>query len=155
MALDFAKLMPNDKTAPKELLRVFKRAGAEIAQSAVLKAKRQNSISFKPVSLILADSQTVELRVKESGDIYQVLLNGKILPIKNQEDEKLAAAEIVKAADANAGKFQKALARKKVKLPTGVKSTVKRKEEVLREEIAKLDGLILEAETQLAQLKAA
>lgn len=148
--MDYAALTPNEKTAPKELLKMLKRAGAEIAQSAVLKAKRQNSISYKPVVLIFADSQTVELRVKESGDIYQVLLNGKIAAIKNQDDEKKAAAEIVKLVEGNKDKFQKALARKKVKLPTGVKSTSKRKEEALTEEIVRLDGLIAEAEQRLA-----
>ena len=42
-------LQVSDKTAPKELLKIFKRAGAEVVQSSVEKAKRQNSISFKTV----------------------------------------------------------------------------------------------------------
>lgn len=143
-------LQPNEKTAPKELLKIFKRAGANIVQSAVGKAKRQNSVTFKPVHLTLNDSQTLELRVKDSGDIYQVLLNGKILPLKNQDDEKAAAVEIIKAWQHNANKFQAALARKKAILPKGVKSTRKKLIETLREEINELDALIAEREAQLA-----
>lgn len=148
--MDYASLTPNEKTAPKELLQIFKRAGAEVAQSSVGKAKRQNSISFKPIFIIFADSQKLELRLKESGDFYQVLLNGKIMPIKEQDDERLAVAEIVKKVEAGSQKFQAALIRKKAKLPTGIKSTVKRKEEVYAARIAELDGLIEEARAQLA-----
>ena len=32
------------------------------------------------------DEERVVLRIKQSGDIFQVLLNGKVLPIKNQDD---------------------------------------------------------------------
>lgn len=142
-------LQPNEKTAPKELLRVFKRAGAEIVQSSVDKAKRQNSVSFKAIHLTLSDSQLIELRVKESGDIYQVLLNKKILPIKAQDDEKTAVGEIVKAWQANINKFQAALARQKSPLPKGVKSTRKKLIETLKNEIAELDTLIAEREAQL------
>lgn len=147
--MEYSKLTQNEKTAPKDLLRIFKRAGAEIAQSSVGKAKRENSISFKPIFLLFADSQTLEIRVKESGDIYQVKLNNKVLPIKNQDDEKLAVAEIVKKVEQNSQKFQNMQARKKVKLPTGLKSTVKRKEEVLQERIKELDSQITEAKSKL------
>lgn len=142
-------LQPNEKTAPKELLKIFKRAGAEIIASSVSKAKRQNAVSFKSVFLTLADSQMLELRIKESGDIYQVLLNKKIIPIKNQDDEKAAVGEIIKAWQNNINKFQAALAKKKVDLPKGVKSTRKKLIETLQNEINELNGLIAELETQL------
>lgn len=145
----FKDLQSNDKNAPKELLKIFKRAGADIIQSSVGKAKRQNSVSFKPIYLTLGDSQMIELRVKESGDIYQVLLNKKILPIKAQDDEKAAVAEIVKVWQANIDKFQAALARQKVPLPKGVKSTRKKLIETLKAEINELNDLIAEREAQL------
>lgn len=142
-------LQANPKTAPKELLKIFKRAGADIVQSSVEKTKRQNSVSFKPIHLTLSDSQLIELRVKESGDIYQVLLNGKVLPVKNQDDEKAAVGEIVKLWQANINKFQAALSKKKVDLPKGVKSTRKKLIATLKDEIAELDKLIAERELQL------
>ncbi|AUX61811.1 hypothetical protein JF634_12195 [Simonsiella muelleri] len=142
-------LQVSDKTAPKELLKIFKRAGAEVVQSSVEKAKRQNSISFKTVHLTMSDSQLIDLRVKETGDIYQVLLNGKIIAIKNQDDDKVAVSEIVKAWVANVDKFQAALAKKKTPLPKGVKSTRKKIIETLKTEIAELDALIAEREMQI------
>lgn len=150
--MNYEELIANEKSAPTDLLRMFKRAGGEIAQSWVEKAKRQNGISFKSIFFVFADSQKVELRVKQSGDIYQVFLNSKILPIKEQDDEKAAAAEIVKAVETNAGKFQAKLARQKVKLPTGIKSTIKRKEEAYAERLQELDVKIAEAKEVLAGL---
>ncbi len=149
--MDYAKLTQNDKTAPRELLQVLKRAGAEIAQSSVGKAKRENSVSFRPVHITFADSQVLELRIKESGDIYQVRINNKVTPIKNQDDEKLAAAEIVKLIEANSQKFQAMQARKKVRFPDGLKSTIKRKEEALQERIDELDRQIADVKGRLAQ----
>lgn len=151
--MDYHKLAPNEKTAPKELLKVLKRAGAEIAQSSVGKAKRENGVSFKPIFIVFADSQLLELRVKETGDFYQVRLNKAVLPIKNQDDEKLAAAEIVKKVEANSTKFQKMQARKKVKFPTGLKSTLTKKIETLKERLTELDGQIKEATTKRDELK--
>lgn len=148
--MDYASLTANDKTAPKELLQLFRRAGLPAVQSSVGKAKRQDSISFKQIFLTFADSQTVELRLKESGDFYQVRVNGKVMAIKEQDDERQAVAEIVKKLQAGSQKFQQALARKKVKLPTGVKSTVKRKEEVYAARIAELDEQIAELQARLA-----
>lgn len=145
----FKNLQANEKSAPKELLKMFKRAGAEIVASSVEKAKRQNAVSFKTIHLTLSDSQVLALRVKESGDIYQVLLNGKVMPIKNQDDEKAAVSEIVKLWQANINKFQAALAKKKADLPKGVKSTRKKLIETLKNDIAELDLLIAEREQAL------
>lgn len=150
--MDYQALTQNDKTAPKSFLNIFKRAGAEIAQSSVGKVKRENSISYKPIFILFADSQQLEIRLKESGDFYQVRLNGKVTPIKNQDDEKKAVAEIVALIEKNSTKFQAQQARKKVKLPTGIKSTIKRKEEVYQERIKELDGKIEEANKELAEL---
>ena len=80
------ELKGNDTTAPKKLVTAFKRAGAEIAASWVAeKTKRENSITYREIGFTLADSQTIVLRVKQTGDIYQVRMNGKVLPMKEQE----------------------------------------------------------------------
>ena len=75
--------------------------------------------------------------------------NGKIIAIKNQDDDKSAVSEIVKAWVANVDKFQAALAKKKTPLPKGVKSTRKKIIETLKTEIAELDALIAEREMQI------
>ena len=97
----------------------------------------------------MSDSQLIALRVKETGDIYQVLLNGKVLPIKNQDDEKNAVTEIVNAWQSNVSKFQAALSRKKAQLPKGIQSTRKKIIETLQTQIAELDELIKEQELKL------
>ncbi len=148
------ELTPNPKTAPKKLVSVFKRAGAEIASSWVGdKTKRENSISYREICIALADSQQLVLRVKSTGDIYQVRLNGKVVPIKEQDDVRKSIAEIIQLAEANSTRFQKALARKKVVMPKGIKSTTKRKEEAFTSELDELDQLIAEADAEIARLK--
>ncbi len=148
------ELTPNPKTAPKKLVSVFKRTGAEIASSWVGdKTKRENSISYREICIAMADSQQLALRVKSTGDIYQVRLNGKVMPIKEQDDVRKSIAEIIKLAETNSTRFQKALALKKVVMPKGIKSTTKRKEEALTSELEELDQLIAEANAELTKLK--
>ena len=55
LVIDFDKLAENAKTAPNDLLRVFKKAGAELAGSWVGKMKREQGISYKPITLVFAD----------------------------------------------------------------------------------------------------
>lgn len=153
---DFFKwddLTDNDKTAPKKLITAFKRAGAEIASSWVEgKVKRENGVTYRQICFVFADSQQITLRVKQTGDIYQVRLNNRVLPLKNQDDTKKALGEIVKAVEANANKYQRTLSRRKIELPEGMQSTVKRKETLLADREAELDQRIQEAEEELAEL---
>ena len=128
-------LAVSDKTAPKEILKLFKRAGGEIAQSSVEKIRRQNAVSFKTIHLTMSDSQLIALRVKETGE--------------NQDDEKNAVTEIVNAWQSNVSKFQAALSRKKAQLPKGIQSTRKKIIETLQTQIAELDELIKEQELKL------
>lgn len=153
LVIDYEKLLESQKTAPKDLLKVFTRAGAEIASSWVGKAKREAGVSFKPVTLVFADSQEVELRVKQTGDIYQVRMNGKVQPVKEQDDQKKAIAEIVGMVEGNAKRFQAALLRRKVKLPKGIKSTVKRKEEVYTARKSELQAQIADADAEISRLE--
>jgi len=67
--------------------------------------------------LVFNDSQTIALRIKETGDIFQVLLNKKALPIRNQDEHAKAIKEMVSAMDRGRVAFQKKLARKKVNCP--------------------------------------
>lgn len=148
------ELKGNDQTAPKKLVTAFKRAGAEMAASWVAeKTKRENSITYREIGFTLADSQTIVLRVKQTGDIYQVRMNGKVLPMKEQDDIKKALAEIVNALDANATKFQKALARKKATPPKGAATTRVTRKAALESQEADLDGLIAEAQATLDTLQ--
>lgn len=151
LIFNFDELKTNEKTAPKSLLQIIRRAGSTVASSWVDgKTRRENAISFKQIHLVFADSQEAVLRVKQSGDIYQVKLNGRAIPIKHQDDHKRAIIEVIDAVDANLSKFQKKLAQTKVALPVGIKSTVTRKEDALKQRLTELDQAISEAQAELA-----
>ena len=142
------------KQAPKKLVTAFKRAGAEIAASWIGdKSVRESGVTYRTIGFGMADSQEIILRVKQTGDIYQVRMNGKVLPLKQQDDVKLALVEIVKALDANTNKFQKALSRKKATPPKGTATTRTTRIKALEEQEAELDGLIEEARSKLTALQ--
>ena len=113
----------NKDKAAKAVVKYFTRAGANAVQVDASGAVRRTSgVSYRELVLTFADSQSVTLRIKQTGDIYQVLLNGKVLPIKAQDDHTAAIAEIVKAMDAGRSAFQKKLAAAQVKPPAGLKT---------------------------------
>ena len=107
------------------------------------------------MALTFADSQRVLLRIKQSGDIFQVVLNGKPLPIKNQDDHVKAIAEIVKAMDAGRSRFQKLMAAAKVRPPAGIRTAAPRMEQVLTEKRDALRSAIDDVRQQIASLRGA
>ena len=116
-----------DDIAKSQTLAAVKKAFAKyqadpLTVEAVLGTKRTSNIAYRELALSFPDSQTIKLRIKQSGDIFQVLLNGRLLPIVNQLDHTRAVREIVDALDAKRAAFQKALARRKTKLPPSVKT---------------------------------
>lgn len=150
---NFDELSSNEHTAPKSILQIIRRAGGTVASSWVDgKVRRENAIAFKEIHLVFADSQEAVLRVKQSGDIFQVKVNGRATPIKNQDDHKKALIEVIDAVDANSASYQKKLTQTKVVTPTGLKSTVTRKEESLTARIEELKAGISEATNELAAM---
>ena len=142
-----------DKSA-KEAIKYFSRAGANVVQhDAGTSVKRSSGVSYREVLLTFADSQQITLRIKATGDIYQTLLNGKVLPIKNQNDHIKAVSEIVSAMDSGRTKFQKLLAAAKVKLPPAIKTTAPKMEQVLTEKRNALKTAIAEVRAEIAKFK--
>lgn len=111
--------------------------------------KRTSGISYRELTLTFSDSQTVLLRVKQSGDIYQVMLNGKALPIAHQDDHPRAVREIVDALDAKRAAFQKLLIRRKTPLPPSIKTAAPKLQAVLTQ---RRDDLIVTRDGLQAQL---
>ena len=58
------------------------------------KTVRKNGVTTLGVQLFLADDQMVNLRVKETGDIYEVKINNRLTPITAQDDTDAAVKEI-------------------------------------------------------------
>jgi hypothetical protein len=145
LLFSFADLSVKDKVV-KTIERQFKRAGAEVIQTDINPSlKRASGVTYKELSVSFADSQTVVFRIKQTGDIFQALVNGKVLPIKNQDDHVKAIAEIVDALESGRTKFQKMLARLKTRLPPGIKTAAPRMIETLTQKRDELKSAIEEA----------
>lgn len=154
LLFSFEDMSVKDKAA-KLAAKYFAKAGADVVQQDVSTAVRRTSgISYREMTLTFADSQQVVFRIKQSGDIYQILLNKKVMPIKAQDDHAEAITEVVQAMDAGRTKFQKLLAAAKVRPPAGIKTAAPRIEQVL---VAKRDALrsaIDEVKAEIAGLQA-
>ncbi len=153
LLFSFEDLSAKDKAA-KQAARYFSRAGANVVQQDVPTAvKRSSGITYREMALTFADSQQVVLRIKQSGDIFQVLLNGKVLPIKNQDDHVKAIAEIVQAMDAGRSRFQKLLAAAQARPPAGIRTAAPKMEQVLTEKRDALKAAIAEVRSQIEAIK--
>lgn len=138
----------------KKAKRYFAQAGAAITSVDVdAKVQRQMGVSFRQVQFGFADSQTVSFGIKSTGDVYQVKVNGRILPLKNQDDHLKAVTEIVAALDKGRAKFQASLAKVKVALPASIRTAAPKMEQVLREKIVAVDEAITAAKEKLATLQ--
>lgn len=150
----FYELSDKDKSIAKAK-RYFAQAGANVTSVDVdAKVKRTMGVSFREVQFGFADSQTVSFGVKNTGDVYQVKVNGKITPIKSQDDHLKAITEIVAAMDKGRAKFQAAMAKVKVALPASIRTAAPKMEQVLREKIVAVDEAITAAKEKLASLQA-
>jgi len=153
LIFDFDDLSTKDKAARKAVQQ-FNRLGADVAQSDVSNGvKRTSGISYRELSLTFADSQRVVFRIKQSGDIFQVLLNGALVPIRNQDDHVAAIAEIAKALDGGRAKFQKKLAAIKVKPPAGIRTAAPKMEQVLTEKRDTLKSAIADVRAEIDKIR--
>lgn len=142
-----------DKTM-KELSKIFAQAGTPVVDVAIdEKIKRVAGVSTRNITLTFADSQTITLSVKQSGDIYEVKVNNKVLPIKHQDNHKKAVIEMINALDAGRTKFQAALARTVVTLPKSVKTAAPKMVDALKAELAEKQAAIEAADVRLAELQ--
>lgn len=142
------------KRSLKRVAQAMLRAGQPVVSSDFdPKVRRTAGVSYRQAMLTLASGQTVGLMIKLTGDVFRVLLNGAVLPIKNQDGLK-AIAEIAAAAERNQAKFQKAQARKLVELPKSIRTAAPRMEQVLQQRNTELDAQIAERTAERDALKA-
>ncbi len=145
----FEELSSKDKGI-KSLIKAFDKAGGEVISHAVdATTKRTSGVSYREIRLTFSDSQVVTMRIKSTGDIFQVLLNGKVIPVKNQDDHGKAVAEIATLVQSNAAKFQRALAKTKIELPKGIRSAAPKIESALVEKVDALKTAINLANEEL------
>lgn len=148
----FEEMTGKDKPT-RELVRAFKRAGLDVVQVDVNPSiKRTSSVSYRQVAMTFADSQQVMLNVKQTGDIYQVLVNGKVLPLRYPDDHTKAVGEVAKALDVGRAAFQRKLAAAKVVLPPSVRTAVPRLRQVLEQKRDALKEAIEATQQEIAKL---
>lgn len=152
IVFDFDKMNGKDDKSTKDVIKVFTKAGIQTTSSDLSAIKRTSGISYKELTLGFADSQQVTFQIKQTGDIFKVKINGKEMPIKNQQNIDAAIQEIIAKLDKGRLDFQKKLARTKVALPEKIKSTVATEETKLTQREKELDELIAEADKTLAEL---
>nr|WP_319566314.1 hypothetical protein [uncultured Rhodoferax sp.] len=123
LVFDFEKASTKD-SAVKAAVRLFLRAGAQVVSSSVDQAiSRKAGVTYRNVNFTFADGQTVTLGVKSTGDVFEVKINGKPTPLRNQDDHALAIAEIATKMDVGRSKFQKILALVKIPLPPSIRTS--------------------------------
>jgi hypothetical protein len=153
-SLDFSSPASAEK-ALKLVSQQMGRAGQSVVTSEFSdKARRTAGVTYREAFLTLASGQQVTLRVNATGDIFQVLLNNQVKPIKEHGDTEKAVAEIAAMAEKNQAAFQKAQARRAAALPKGMSTPRPKIADALREEVAELDTQIAEKQATVAELKA-
>lgn len=137
-------------TAAQALSRYFQGAGEQVVQTTVDPQIRASSdIAYKTIDITFADGQKLTLLVKESGDIFSVLLNGKALPLKTQDDQEAAMAEMVKAMDDGRAAFQDALTKTQAVVPATVRMAAPKVEAALQARLTSLNDAIAQAKQEL------
>lgn len=153
LLFSFEDLSLKSDFVSRTLVKYFVRAGAHIVDYSASKSiKRTSGVSYREMTLTFADGQVVVMRVKQSGDLYQVTLNGKVIPIKSQDDHFKAIAEISAAMDAGRDKFQRLLAAAKVKPPSGIRTAAPKMEVKLTEQRDALKTAIAAVREEIAKL---
>lgn len=156
LLVDFDTLASNPTSAMRRVSQLFVRSGLTIIKvECDGKSRRTAGIEYREVVLSFADSQHLLLRVKATGDVYQVLVNGKLTPVKSQDDPAKAVAELVALMDAGRARFQKRMAAMVMKPPEGAKTAAPKMREALEAQVAAVDVEIEAATSELAELQAA
>ena len=155
LVFDFEKASTKDR-AVKAVERLFMRAGNQAVTSSVDQTtSRKAGVTYRNVNFTFADGQTVTLGVKSTGDVFEVKINGKPTPLRNQDDPALAIAEIASKMDAGRSKYQKMLALIKVPLPPSIRTSRANMVIVLTEKRDNLKSAVESATAELAQLSPA
>lgn len=158
------KNLSTEAESMKRMIDMFSMLGETLVNHDVEKTlKRSAGITYKNVDLTFADSQTVTFSIKNTGDIWQVKVNNKLTPLRNQDARKPEAVvqEIAQKIKAGRTAYQKAQAAKvkaddvvKSAKSSGLKNTQKMRVASLEEQVTAIDALIAERSAYKAQLQA-
>ncbi len=154
---DFSKLAEADKPVQDLKKQLAKAAGQSIPYVIVGKAKRPAGVSVKPLEYGFENGQKVTFLIRQGGDIYSVLLNDKPLPLTSDMTMlKEMTTEIASKLKAGQSRFDTALAKAKVRVPSVPRKVLTTKQQVedLSTQEQSLDTSIADADQHIEQLKA-
>lgn len=155
LLIDYELLATSAERAMRKVTALFTRAGLDIVSvGSNGKTARIAGVSYREVIYSFADSQTLSLRVKATGDVYEVRVNGKVVPIQEQDDPAKAVAELVSMLDKSRARHQKRMAALKMAPPEGAKTAAPTMKAKLVQQIAEVDAEIEAAKQELAELSA-
>jgi hypothetical protein len=154
--IDYEALATGAANAMRRVTSLLTRAGAVVIDvSSDGKTRRIAGISYREVTYTFADSQSLALRIKATGDVYEVRINGKVTPVKSQDDPAKAVAELLGMLDKTRDRHQKRLAALAMKPPDGAKTAAPKLRDALASQIAEVETQITAAAEELAALQAA
>jgi hypothetical protein len=120
--------------------RLFQRAGAQVVSTDVAQSlSKRAGVAFRSIAFAFADGQVVVMNVKTTGDVFEVKVNGTVVPLRHQEDHGEAVAEIAGWLERKRAAFQRALAKANVPVPAGIRASANN---TLKAKTAKRDGLL-------------
>jgi predicted amino acid-binding ACT domain protein len=156
LLIDFDALATNPTNALRKFTQVLTRVGIAVLNvESDGKTKKLVGVSYREATLTFADSQTLALKVKETGDVFEVRLNGKVVPVKAQDDFNAAAKELANLLDTGRAKFQKRLSLMQMRPPEGAKTAAPTLRARLQTQFDELGVAIEDATQELAALQAA
>jgi hypothetical protein len=156
LLIDYDGLAGNAASAMRQATQLFERAGLHVIDvSSGGRTMRLAGMAYREATLVFADSQRVTLRIKSTGDVYEARINGKVVPIKDQDDPAKAVAELVALLDAGRTKFQRRIAALRMQPPAGIKTAAPRVLEAVKAQLEQVETEITAATEELASLQAA
>ena len=105
----------DEDKAAKVVSKEFAKHGLSVVSTGVEAPRRTSGISYREFFFSFSDSQTVRFMVTRSGDVFEVKINGRTFPIKNQDDHTKAILEVVNKLDAGRKNWQRKMDRVRLK----------------------------------------
>lgn len=144
---------------PKGLKKVslaFKRNGLEVIDlAATNRTINRNGLKTKKAVFVVAGGQTVELRINDTGDIYQIALNNKVSPFREQKKISMLIKDISDSVKKNQASFDKSLLKK---ITAATRKEVKQTQAVngstISERVVQVQSLLEQLKERVVTLKA-
>lgn len=134
--------------------REFEKAGASVIDiEASNKSRRMSGYATKSATIYFEDGQSLTLRIKGDGDVFQVKLNSRVVPIANVDSMKKAVGEMARYVESNAPAWKKAQRRKQQRAKVN-KKDLKAKPMPRAKKIEALDEEVTTLRSTLAELEA-